>query len=99
MAGPSFEAFIQSLDKSQPPTGLSDHLKALWHDRRGDWDAAHACVQDLPDRSAAHIHAYLHRKEGDIWNADYWYRRAGRQRPEVSLDEEWEQIVRVMLED
>lgn len=99
MAGPSFETFIQSLEKALPPAGLTDHLKALWHDRRGDWDAAHTCVQDLPDRSAAHIHAYLHRKEGDIWNADYWYRRAGRQRPDLTLDEEWEQIVRVMLED
>ena len=99
MAGIPFESFIQSLEKAQPPAGLSDHLKALWHDRRGDWDTAHACVQDLPDRSAAHIHAYLHRKEGDIWNADYWYRRAGRQRPDVSLDEEWDQIVRVILGD
>jgi hypothetical protein len=94
-----YVSFIRSLEEPLLPSGLNDHLRALWHDRRGDWDAAHACVQDLPDRSAAHIHAYLHRKEGDIWNADYWYRRAGRQRPEVSLDEEWEQIVRKMLED
>lgn len=92
-----YDSFIRSLEEPLPPSGLNDHLQALWYDRRGDWDAAHACVQDLPDRSAAHIHAYLHRKEGDIWNADYWYRRAGRQRPDVSLDEEWVQIVRVML--
>jgi hypothetical protein len=94
MAIHTHEDFSNSLKFVNCPPDLSPHLQAMWYDHRGDWDAAHTCIQDLPDEMAAHIHAYLHRKEGDIWNADYWYRRAGRQRPAVSLDEEWEQITR-----
>jgi len=54
-------------------------------------------IQDLPDKNAAWIHAYLHRKEGDLGNADYWYRNAGKQRPNLSLLQEWEQLVRIFL--
>jgi hypothetical protein len=90
----SFEDFLNSLSLAQPPANMTPHLQAMWHDRLGDWDAAHNCIQDLPDEKSAHIHAYLHRKEGDIWNADYWYRRAGCRRPSVSLEDEWEQITR-----
>jgi hypothetical protein len=45
------------------------------------------------------VHAYLHRKEGDIWNADYWYRRAGLKRPDTTLDEEWNEIFNTLLDD
>ncbi|WP_297338518.1 hypothetical protein [Algoriphagus sp.] len=65
-------------------------LLALWHDGKGDWDAAHAQVDQLPGKDAARIHAYLHRKEGDLWNADYWYKRADETRPDMTLDQEWE---------
>jgi hypothetical protein len=51
----------------------------------------------VPDKNASWIHAYLHRKEGDITNADYWYNQAGRKRPNISLNEEWEEIVKAML--
>jgi hypothetical protein len=51
----------------------------------------------VEDKNAAWIHAYLHRKEGDIWNADYWYKRAGKKRPSVSLGQEWEDLVKVFL--
>jgi hypothetical protein len=54
-------------------------------------------IQDVDDKTAAWIHAYLHRKEGDLFNADYWYRNAGKQRPSISLDKEWEQIVTALL--
>jgi hypothetical protein len=76
--------------------GLSDHLLALWHDGAGDWAAAHAVVQDMDDPDAAWIHAYLHRKEGDRWNADYWYARAGRKCPSLSLEAEWAMLVEAL---
>ena len=58
----------------------------------GDWDGAHAIVQDDPSPEAAWVHAHLHRVEGDLANARYWYRRAGRPEPTLSLDEERQQI-------
>lgn len=72
-------------------------LLALWHDRRGDWEAAHQVAQDVPDPAGAWIHAYLHRKEGDLANAGYWYRRASRPQPRGSLDEEWTAIATELL--
>lgn len=65
-------------------------LKALWYDAKGDWKHAHDQVDHLTSKSASRVHAYLHRKEGDIWNADYWYAKSGEKRPEITLDEEWE---------
>lgn len=85
--------FKASLASDQPDNALSAQLKSLWYDGKGDWHQAHAQVDHLTDRSSAWVHAYLHRKEGDIWNADYWYNKAGQNRPKVSLDEEWEQLV------
>lgn len=75
---------------SKPESSFSPELRALWYDYQGNWEQAHEEVDQLPGISAARIHAYLHRKEGDLWNADYWYRRAGEHRPNLSLDEEWE---------
>ncbi|MEB2775165.1 hypothetical protein SYJ56_07590 [Algoriphagus sp. D3-2-R+10] len=68
-------------------------LKALWYDGNGDWEKAHDQVDSLDGKPAARIHAYLHRKEGDQWNADYWYKRAGTPRPNSSLEEEWEDLL------
>jgi hypothetical protein len=64
-------------------------LLALWYDGHGDWEKSHDQVDQLSGKSAARIHAYLHRKEGDQWNADYWYKRAGDKRPDITLEEEW----------
>lgn len=89
--------FRQTLASETPPADLSNYLQALWWDAKGDWQKAHETIQDLPDKNAAWIHAYLHRKEGDIWNADYWYTRAGRKRPNRSLEEEWESITEDLL--
>ena len=91
------EEFKQSLAHSSPPPTLSEHLKALWYDAKGSWEQSHNIIQDIDDADAAWIHAYLHRKEGDIGNADYWYRRAGKKRPAVSLEEEWKVIVRELV--
>jgi len=60
------------------PERLSAQLKSLWYDGKGNWARAHAEVDQLSDKSSAWVHAYLHRKEGDVWNADYWYSKAGK---------------------
>ncbi|SHN31893.1 hypothetical protein [Mucilaginibacter sp. OK098] len=85
--------FKASLGSEQPDSGLSAQLKSLWYDGKGDWHKAHAQVDHLEDKASAWVHAYLHRKEGDSWNADYWYNKARQTRPDLSLDEEWEQLV------
>jgi hypothetical protein len=89
--------FNESISSNNPQAEMSVYLKALWYDAKDDWDKAHQLIQDLHDRNASWIHAYLHRKEGDIGNADYWYNKAGKKRPAISLPEEWEHIVAVFL--
>lgn len=86
-----------TLTAPNPPLALGGALLALWHDAKGDWDAAHRVVQDIEDTAGAWVHAYLHRKEGDAGNAAYWYRRAGRPVATTSLDEEWAQIATALL--
>lgn len=86
-----------TLTNPAPPAGLPPAVVALWHDARGDWDAAHRVAQDIDGADGAWIHAYLHRKEGDPGNAGYWYRRAGRPPAAGSLDAEWETIASTLL--
>jgi hypothetical protein len=93
----NFEEFKKSLTISAPPGNLSVYLQSLWYDAKGDWNKAHSIIQDIEDKTAAWIHAYLHRKEGDIANAGYWYRRAGKDSPVNSLEDEWENIVKALL--
>lgn len=93
----NLESFQQSLSAEKPPKGLSQALIALWYDGKGDWDRAHDIAQDDEGGDGDWIHAYLHRKEGDNWNANYWYRRAGKKMPDMSLAQEWESIVSVLL--
>ncbi len=93
----TLEAFTSSLAHDAPPPGLTKTLEALWFDGKGDWHAAHEIAQDITSSEGSWIHAYLHRKEGDDGNAGYWYRRAGKPVPRVSLDEEWRQIVSALL--
>ncbi len=85
--------FHESLSNPEPPAHFSVLLKSLWHDKKGDWRMAHDLVDQLPGVEAAWVHAYLHRKEGDRWNADYWYARAKKVRPSHTLEEEWESLV------
>ena len=93
----SLESFIESLAVADPPAGLSPYLLSLWYDAKGDWTKAHDIIQDEENKNGSWIHAYLHRKEGDIWNADYWYRKAGKTRPSHSLHDEWKEIAKDML--
>ena len=92
-----FERFRVSLRGAAPPTGLSRALVGLWYDGRGDWEAAHREVQKGGGVDEAWVHAYLHRKEGDLANAGYWYRRCDHPQSSGSLDEEWCQIVMSLL--
>ena len=89
--------FRESLARAAPPGELGSLLRALWHDAKGDWKRAHEIVQDEEGRNAAWVHAYLHRKEGDLSNAGYWYRRAKAPVCTASLDEEWESIAVSLL--
>lgn len=94
----SFPDFLSSLTSDEAPAELRVPLQALWHAAKRDWEHAHRLVQDESSAEAAWVHAYLHRQEGDVGNADYWYARAGRPRPEWSLEEEWEAISRELLQ-
>jgi hypothetical protein len=93
----TFEDFMQSIGERKPPDGIPDTLTSLWWDKKGDWDRAHAIAQEIPTIQGSAVHAYLHREEGVLWNADYWYSRAGRKRPDIPLDEEWRGLVDEML--
>lgn len=95
----TFEEFRETLAAAAPTTSLPGPLLALWHDAKGDWDAAHRAAQEIDSVSGAWVHAYLHRKEGDQGNAAYWYRRAGKPVARGSLDDEWRQIATALLSD
>lgn len=87
------DTFRRSLAAATPPAGLSKAAEGLWWDAKGDWDKAHACAQAQGDATGAWVHAYLHRKEGDMSNAAGWYRRAGKAPATVPLEAEWAAIV------
>jgi hypothetical protein len=72
-------------------------VRALWHDATGDWDAAHRVAQDVETPEGAWVHAYLHRKEGDLGNAGYWYRRAGKPTAAGPLEDEWRALAVALL--
>jgi hypothetical protein len=91
------ETFKHSLDATEPPAGLSLALQALWWDAKGDWGKAHQCAQQQEDIAGNWVHAYLHRKEGDLANASYWYRRTEKPVASTTLAEEWEAIARALV--
>ena len=83
--------------QEQPPAGLDAPLAALWHAAKGEWDKAHELVQDDESKTAAWVHAHLHRVEGDQANAGYWYRRDGQPASSLALDAEWNEIAGTLL--
>jgi hypothetical protein len=85
--------FKSGLKQDVPPDGLGAPLAALWWDAKGNWSRAHALVDELESKDGMAVHAYLHRKEGSLGNAEYWYARAGREFHRASLEEEWEALV------
>lgn len=93
----TLDDFTASTAAATPPP-VGPLLLALWHEKRGDWDRAHRIAQDIETRDGAWVHAYLHRREGDTWNARYWYTRATRPECTSSLDDEWTVIARTLLQ-
>jgi hypothetical protein len=94
----SLSEFKQLIEQGQKcPESLPTALQALWYNKKGDWKTAHEIVQNASDAHSAWVHAYLHRQEGDLSNARYWYRHSGQPESKVGLDQEWEQITSSLL--
>jgi hypothetical protein len=91
------QQFKVSIAGAEPPADLSAPLAALWWDAKGDWARAHSLVDELESKDGMAVHAYLHRKEGSDWNANYWYDRSGRDHHRPSLDDEWKALVDTLL--
>jgi hypothetical protein len=89
--------FHESVKQQIPPVGLTAPLAALWWDAKDDWTQAHGLVDELESKDGMAVHAYLHRKEGSLENADYWYARAGRTFHRPALEDEWEALVEGLL--
>ena len=93
----TLDAFAQSVGRAAPPPDLSGLLQALWWARKGDWGKAHKLAMDDGSRDAAWVHAYLHRVEGDLPNARYWYRQAEQPAADGTLEAEWSAISGALL--
>ena len=93
----SLSEFKASLAGDAPASGLTPALTGLWWLAKGEWDRAHKIVQDASSREAAWVHAHLHRVEGDLGNAGYWYRQAGQPVATDALPIEWERIAAALL--
>ena len=93
----TIEEFLNMKDAGTVPEDIPPLLQALLLDAAGDWDSAHRLAQNEPSMDGSWVHAYLHRKEGDLGNAGYWYRNASKKMPDMSLEEEWEYIAQALL--
>jgi len=93
----TLDEFKRSLSGSAPPSAQRDVIRALWHAGRDEWTQAHEIAQSVDDADGSWVHAHLHRQEGDLANASYWYSRAGKSGKHLSLEEEWEEIVTELL--
>ena len=92
-----YEDFIKLTKESHPPDSLTGIHLSLWYAYKDNWDMAHSIVQDINTQTASLIHAYLHRVEGDLGNANYWYNRAGEQSSTESLEVELNKIIKAVL--
>lgn len=93
----TFEEFLEMKDSGSIQEEIPPLLQSLLLDAAGDWDSAHRIAQKEPGKDGSWVHAYLHRVEGDMGNAAYWYRSAGKNLPDLSLAEEWEYIAMALL--
>jgi hypothetical protein len=91
------EDVIRFRKSGTSPDNIPPLIKALLHDASGDWDSAHNIAQDIQSMDGSWVHAYLHRKEGDKWNANYWYKRCNKPFPDYSLEEEWMKLVNALI--
>jgi len=93
----TYSAFLETLKNDSPDVDWPVTLKSLWYDSKGNWHTAHEIVDGSEEANAKWVHAYLHRKEGDEWNAKYWYRQANKSLPKITIDEELQEIVEFIL--
>jgi hypothetical protein len=89
--------FRASIAQAEPPAGLSLALQTLWWEAKGDWKRAHECAQEDRASTGSIVHAYLHRVEGDLSNAGYWYKRAGRPPATGTVADEWAALTAELL--
>ena len=94
----TLDDFRASLTQAEPPPGLNVALAGLWWDAKGDWTRAHESAQQDEGPAGAWVHAYLHRKEGDQTNAEYWYTRAKKNPSSAPLADEWTEITTALLD-
>jgi hypothetical protein len=87
----------RSVTEAEPPAGLAPALAALWWEAKGDGERAHSLIMDEDGKDCAWVHAYLHRREGDLDNAGYWYAKAGKAVPVGQLEDEWDRIAAALL--
>ncbi len=92
-----YNLFLETLKGKFPPSLWPEPLQAMWYDAKEDWHNAHEIAQDITNSDGDWIHAYLHRKEGDVYNARYWYRKANKPFPNFSLEEEQKEIISALL--
>lgn len=90
----TYDELITSLSDRAPPKRSSDAVRAIWLAKKGDWDGAHRLVDSIRTSMGSRIHAHLHRVEGDLSNARYWYRQAGVEPETGTLEDEWETLAR-----
>ena len=90
----TYEELIASLAEKSEPSGASDPVRAIWLAKKGDWEGAHRLVDSIRTPMGSRIHAHLHRVEGDLSNARYWYRQAGVEPETGTLEDEWEKLAR-----
>jgi len=90
--------FKSTFENTAPPIDWPEGLRSLWFAANDNWEASHDIAQDMHSELGSWIHGYLHRQEGDDFNAGYWYRRAGKTFPKISLEEELRGITEFVLE-
>jgi hypothetical protein len=93
----TFAEFERGVSQAKPPAGLAPALVGLWWAANGDWEKAHRIVMNESGKDCAWVHAYLHRLEGDLGNAGYWYKQAGKPAASGSSPAEWSAIARALL--
>lgn len=93
----SIEEFLKLKDDGIVPEDIAPLLQSLLLVAAGDWESSHRIAQSHSSKDGSWVHAYLHREEGDLGNASYWYQSAGRSLPKISLEEEWEYIAMALL--
>jgi hypothetical protein len=93
----NLDEFRATLSDAKPPA-VAPLLRAMWYAANGKWNEAHGIAQEINDRYGAWVHAHLHRVEGDVGNARYWYRQATQHEATDSIQAEWERIATALLQ-